>query len=373
MNILIYYPYNLRSVEQQSVMEMLVKTGHKVVLLTTCPAGPLHKIVEEYGVIAVSTAVNSENSLTFYYENLKNLWQTVKKYNIEVVIAHQQKPGLIAGILSGFLSFRLFYFRHNTDEDYHTVPLKAKFLNKLVNYLTVNKVAPSDIVFKFWTEIEKQSPQKIERINYGYNFNQYEKPDLTNANKIREQFQSPLLIISMARMVPAKRHVQMFEVVKCLMNKNVPCKMICLGSGPLKEKLEVSVKEMNLEKNIFFIGRKDNIFDYIHASDIFLHLSTAEASNNAVKEVALCKKPVIVCKDVGDFNEYIVDNYNSFMVDKENPVPEACRILDRIYHKEVNAAETGEKLYETVINKFSINKVESLYQHLINFNRTKTS
>jgi glycosyltransferase involved in cell wall biosynthesis len=369
MNILIYYPYNLRSVEQLSVMELLLKKGHTVTLLTTCNKGPLHGIAADLGVITESVDTNSERGYAFYIKNLRKLRTAIKKYNIDVVFAHQQKPALIAGLLKRFVPFQLFYIRHNSDEDYLAFPYKAKWLNKIVNWLTTVKIAPSGIVQKFWIENEKVDAALIHRINYGYNFDQYEKPQLNAAEIIRKQFDAKLLIISIARLVPAKRHKEMFEIIKQMRTNGVDCKLICLGNGPIKAELTKLIGDMHLEPYIHLLGRKENIFDYISASDLFLHLSTSEASNSAVKEVGLCRKPVIVCKGVGDFQEYIIDRKNSFLVSKEDPVPDVCAILHDMATFSINKVEVGNQLYETVINVFNIDKVSTAYDDLLNSSR----
>ncbi len=127
MNVLIYFPYNLRTVEQQSVLEMLVKQGHKVVLLTTCSRGFLHSYVEKLGVITEwADTSESDGKLKYYSQNIKKLRQVISKYKIDVVIAHQQQLAVFAGIVKKTIPFRLIYIRHNTDEDHQHYPVKAR-------------------------------------------------------------------------------------------------------------------------------------------------------------------------------------------------------------------------------------------------------
>lgn len=366
MNVLIYFPYNLRTVEQQSVMELLVRQGHNVILLTTCERGLLHEMVNKLGVIAESTPTGKFSKFLFYFKCLQKLFTTIKKYKIDVVIAHQQIPALLAGALAKISAFKLLYVRHNSDEDYLNFPIKARFLNKAVNYLTPIKIAPSNVVKDFWISKENVQAHQIQRLNYGYNFKMYEKPVLASVLNIREQYNAQLLLISIARLVPAKRHKEMFEVVDALRKMGIDCKMICLGAGPMEQELKDCLKHMSLEEAVFLVGRKINIFDYISASDVFIHLSLTEASNSAVKEVGLCKKPVIACKNVGDFDEYIVNGENSFLVDKNYPVEQATAILYAVAESKIDKDAIGNNFYQTIIDTFEINKVSSMYKALLN-------
>jgi glycosyltransferase involved in cell wall biosynthesis len=366
MNILIYFPYNQRTVELQSMMEKLVHLGNKVVLLTSTKKGYLHDYVQRFGVVT-ETAGEAQSKLNFYTSNLKRLSSVIKKHEIEIVIAHQQKPALVAGLLRIFRPFKLIYVRHNSDEDYQIFPRKAKWLNKIVNALTPVKLAPSSIVQKFWIEHEGVPAKQIYRINSGYNFQYYEKPIPEEVAKIRDAYAAKLLVLSMARFVPAKRHPEMFSIISRLVKEGVDLKMMCLSGGPMEEQLKSLVDELEMRERIFLVGIKENIFDYIEACDVFMHLSTSEASNNAVKEVGLRKKPVIVCKGVGDFEDYIIDGKNGFLVDKDDPVPETYLILKNIAADKIDRAEIGEQLFKTITDRFDIEKVTDDYSCLLNY------
>jgi glycosyltransferase involved in cell wall biosynthesis len=367
MNILIYFPYNLRTVEQQSVMEMLVSEGHKVVLLTTCERGYLHEYVEQKGVIAEWINTNEiKGKADFYTVNLKKLKSVLKKYRIDVVIAHQQATALIAGLLRMVQKFPLIYVRHNTDEDYQLNAARAKWYNRLINLITPVKVAPSSVVERFWIEKEAISPKQIHRINYGYNFGQYEAPVQERVESIKEAFPTSLRILSMARLVPSKRHEIMFSVIKQLTDEGVDCKFLCLGIGPLEKELREKIIAGGMQERIFLLGRKDNVFDYIEACDVFMHLSSTEASNSAVKEVALCKKSVLVREGVGDFDDYIRSDFNGFLLNKNSPKERAVAILMAISKNEIDKKKIGDQLFETVIDSFDIKKAIPRYEELLN-------
>jgi glycosyltransferase involved in cell wall biosynthesis len=365
MNILVFFPYNLRTVEQQSVLEMLVKQGHKLVLLTTCKKGYLHSYVEKFGVIGEGVDVNEKNRFKYLIYSFKALRAAIKKYNIEIVIAHQQLPALIAGVYRKKKDFRLIYVRHNTDEGYQFNYNKAKWLNRFVNALTPIKIAPSRIVKDFWINYEKVPEGQILRINYGYNFDQYERPSEVEVHAIRSRFRASLMILSIARFVSAKRHFELFRIVARLIKEGLDCKLICLGNGPLIEEMEQEIDRLNMQGIIYLLGRKDNVIDYIEAADVFVHLSSSEASNSAVKEAGLCKKPVIVCEGVGDFDEYIIQNQNGFLVNKNSPGIEAFDILRAMAENKIDKAKIGTALYKSVLEIFTIENIGKSYNDII--------
>jgi glycosyltransferase involved in cell wall biosynthesis len=321
--------------------------------------------MENLGVQTEAVVLKAGSSkLSFYITNFIKLRSVIKKYKIDIVIAHQQVPALIAGLLRKVNPFRLIYVRHNTDEDYRLNEKKARVFNSFINQLTPVKVAPSGVVRDFWVRHEKVGSGQVHRIDYGYNFSQYELPDMKEVAQIRESFPTSLLILSIARLVPAKRHKEMFTVIHKLANEGIDCRLLCLGSGPSEEELRREIERQKMQDFVYLLGRKENVFDYIAAADVFMHLSYSEASNSAVKEVGLCKKPVIVCKGVGDFEDYIVNTENGFLVDKEQPVTGSFHILKEIAEKTINQEIIGSKLFATVTTNFDINNVARAYQKL---------
>jgi glycosyltransferase involved in cell wall biosynthesis len=366
MNILIYFPYNQRTVEQQSVMEMFIKNGHRVFLLTLSAPGPLHQIATAMGVTCLSSGTGEQLTVKNVFTNARLLIKTCKQHQINVVLAHQQICALPLIIAKPFIKAQAFYIRHNTDEGYAANPAKAKMLNGFINRWSKNIIAPSNIVYNFLHQKEGVPANKMRRINYGYNFDQYEKPIAATVENIRQEFAATLLIVSVARLVEAKRHIKMFSVVQTLVNEGLDCKMICLGAGSLKNELEKWIVENNMTHHIYLMGIKSNVLDYLSAGDLLLHLSETEASNSVVKEAGLVKKAAIVCKGVGDFEDYIEHNVNGFLTDKDHPEKETADILRAMYHNKVQLQQIGANAQQTITTVFDIKNVAASYLNLLN-------
>lgn len=363
--ILIYFPYNQRSVEQQSVMEMLVNKGHKVHLLTLAPEGPLHELVRVLGVTASASAYREGFNPVRLAGNARVLAAYCNKHKIDLIFAHQQLCAMPLILAGPFIRTRNFYIRHNTDEDYLTAPLKARLLNRFINSRSSHIIAPSEAVYQYLTEKEKVPAKKIQRINYGYNFNLYAKPVQEKVISIRNQHPCQLLLISIARLTPPKRHELMFRAVQELVNEGLDIRMICLGNGQLRESLSVLIKKEGLEQSITLEGNQPNVMDYLSAADLLLHLSETEASNSVVKEAALAGLPAIVCKNVGDFDDYITNEANGFLVDKKDPVVETVSIIRKLYQNMERLKTIGTAAHDTVLKTFSITNVAGKYEDLL--------
>lgn len=366
MRILIYSPPSNRAVDQQSVMQLLIGMGHEVYLLTQLPEGDLHRNAAKLGVKTFSAGMQNNLGISAYYKNTRYLIRFVRDHKIEFVFAHLQGAGLAACIARYFTKFKLVYVRHNTDEHKLPVNRNAIFVNWLVNTLAPKIIAISGIVERYLVNIEKISPSKVIRINLGYNFEEYLKTDRTgNAAEIRQEFPARMLVISVARLIPVKRHLLMFETVKELLKRQLDVKLVCLSGGSFRDQLQEYIDKNDLGKHIFLLGPRTNVFDYFEAGDLFLHLSGTEASNNAAKEAGYCRRPAVVCRGVGDFEDYIEDGINGYLVDKDNPTPQAIEILDDLYHHPEKLKILGDNIRKKVIDEFDIQNVKPLYERLL--------
>lgn len=366
MNVLIYSPFNLRSPDQQAQAELLLSLGHKVILLTIAPEGALHKNFEALGATAYSSAHVKGRSIFFFCKQAYYLIYFCRKHKIDAVFSNLQSNALIAGLAKPFIKARTFYFRHNAD--YYTLRKSSKynFINRWANKLSPAIIAISDNVK---TELLKEgvSANKIYRVNLCYNFNYLLKEITGKSEKIKQRAGGGFILLYIARLDIFKRHELAFEAIKQINKLGLSCSLVCIGEGNRRKILEEWIKNNNMEGKIFLDGLVENVADYIKATDMQLLLSYSEASNQSIKEGAYFKKPAIVCKGVGDFESYIINNQNSYLVDKEDPVTETVNLLSYLIMYKDDLTIKGDLLYQTVLEKFSLDNVKPQYESLLSF------
>ena len=368
MKVLIYFPTNARAIDQLSVMEMLVKMGHQVSLLTFAEKGDLHLLAEKLGVKTFTNPVEKKNPLTFYARHAAFLVKFCREHQIDVIFSHLQDTALACVLAKPFLKAQIYYVRHNTDEGAIISPKKSAIINWATTKFLPKIISPSETVFNYLTRIENVPVSKILSINYGYNFGMYAIDKTGAASEIRKKYECRFLIVSVCRVTGVKRHELMLEAVADLLDRNFDVQWLCIGKGDLLEKYRNEIETKNLAGKIHFLGFQKNVADYLEAADVFLHLSETEASNSAVKEAGLQKLPVIVCDQVGDFGDYVVNGENSFLLDKENPVPQAIKYLEDLYADADKKTRLGENLYKTVTEQFGIENVRPQYEELLKTN-----
>jgi hypothetical protein len=109
-------------------------------------------------------------------------------------------------------------------------------------------------------------------------------------------------------LVPLKKHF--FNVIKLFFRLNHSFYKHLTFKGVFEVKITEDYKITN---EVVFTSQVNNIRDYMDCCDLQVHLSESEAGNNVVKEFALLGKPSIICKNVGDFEDYRTSE-NSYLI-----------------------------------------------------------
>jgi glycosyltransferase involved in cell wall biosynthesis len=359
-NILIYFQNPFRNIFFESFVQGLIQKGHNVYFLTKCDKGVVHQKLKELGVTTDFYNPHGFRLFRFIYH-----WAFLIKYcrknKIDIVYSHLQLANLIALFAQYFIRAKVFPCRHHVDEIIIVGNKTALRIDKMVNRLAKKIIVVSNAVKRQMTDRENVKAGKIIVIPLGYIFDLYNKPHPETVSKIRKQMNCHLLLIVVARMTAGKRHIIALQVLDKLVREGLDISMVILDRGAEEENLKTFVYENNLKEKVLFTGFLGNTMDYVAASDLLLHPSVIEASNQAVREASILEKPCIVCSNVGDFDEYIIDRQNSFLVTKENTLEEMCGIVREYYYKKDDLKKMGIRLKEQVLRKFNIENVVEEY------------
>jgi glycosyltransferase involved in cell wall biosynthesis len=277
-------------------------------------------------------------------------------------LSHLQDANLVALLAQPFLKAKVIAFRHHAESAFYA-EMGDKFgmkrnknevrIDKMVNRLAKKIVIPSSGVWESMEKYEGCDMRKVQLIPYIYDFTTYQQPDAEKVNALRNQYSCKLMLIMVSRMIAAKQHMSVFEVVKKLVDEGLSVKMIVMDDGPLRPELETFIEKNNLSDNILMTGFREDFVNYMAAADLLIHPSLTEASNNVVKEMGLLQKGVAVCRNVGDFNDYIIENRNGYFLERDNLKPTIEKAIRDAYTHPEKIKSFGAELRKDVLKRFS--------------------
>ncbi|MEI9917925.1 MAG: glycosyltransferase [Bacteroidota bacterium] len=358
--ILFYSPFDQRSRDTESLMIAFKQQGHRVISLSQASGAQIHDHLAGHQIETYTHIVPGERNWRYTYTHLRFLVSFIREHNVQIVYSHLESANIVAVLAQYFTNAKVYVVRHHINE------AKLQGFDRSWTYRLTYKLAKKIIVVseqakKFMIEDEKISPGKIIHINLAYDFNFYGKPDPVKIASIKASYDG-ITLLTVCRFTPFKRADVAIQTLQLLRDRGVKARLIMLGRGEEEEKIKTMIREANLSDLVIRPGYVRNVLDYMAASDFLVHPSMLESSCVTVKEAALVKLPVIVCKHIGDFDDYIAPGKNGFAVDPDVFASQAADVIER--HKSSDMSEITDALYEKVIELFHIKNVVSQYQKL---------
>jgi glycosyltransferase involved in cell wall biosynthesis len=178
-----------------------------------------------------------------------------------------------------------------------------------------------------------------------------------------------LIIGNIASLCPRKGQDILIKAFKIINHKFPSTRLIFIGSEipEFKEKLLNLMRSLALSEKVFFLGKKDNIANYLNIMDVLAFSSLFEGIPLAMLEAMYMQVPV-VSTNVGGVSEVIRDNETGILVPAQDPGVLSDSIIDLLSNtdKRINLVRAAR---EEVMNRFRpqryIEDLESLYSQII--------
>jgi glycosyltransferase involved in cell wall biosynthesis len=182
------------------------------------------------------------------------------------------------------------------------------------------------------------------------------------------------VIGKIARLAPLKGHEDLFGALHALLPEWPSARLLVIGDGPLRARLEERGRAMGLSDKIYFTGLlpPDEVPRYVGIMDCLAHLSSREALSRALPQALAAGKPV-VAYDFDGADEVCLEGQTGFLV----RTGEVQRVAERLLQLAQDPAlreRLGRRGQEFVKDLFRVERmVEELYQLYVRLLREHAS
>ncbi len=187
------------------------------------------------------------------------------------------------------------------------------------------------------------------------------KRKLFHANK------DTLIISTIAELHERKGHKYLIEALKKIIDQFPNVKLVLIGEGPEREKIESLIEKLDLKRHVILTGRQKEIPKLLKSSDIFCLPSRREAFGLVNAEAMITGLPVVASK-AGGIPEIVEDGVTGFIVEKENSeaLTNALVKLIKSPEKRLQMGQAGkERVLKEFDAKVMAKKYEDLYEKII--------
>lgn len=183
------------------------------------------------------------------------------------------------------------------------------------------------------------------------------KPNPELRLKFATENEKILMHVSNFRKV--KRVEDVLGVFK-LVNQKLPSKLVLIGDGPERPRMEMLSREWGISQEVCFLGKQDNVEELLAISDIFVLPSEHESFGLAALEAMACEVPVIA-SNIGGLTEVILQGKTGYacqVADINDMSDKALYILsDSIRHSEFRLAAYNRA------KEFDIHQILPMYEN----------
>lgn len=296
------------------------------------------------------------------------LSRLIRKENVHILHTHGYF-GSTFGRLAAILARTPVIIAH-AHTTYYGFKKRNILIERFLSIFTDKIVCVSQAVNRFVVEVEGISEKKTCLI-----YNGVGKPRLfegdSDSHVDRKSLgfgEKDLVVITIASLTPHKGHKVLIDAASIVAKRHENLRLLIVGDGPLRNKLEAYAKELQLSSKIVFTGQRKDIVSLLKLADFFVLSSTErEGLGIALIEAMAEGLPVIGTK-LGGIPEVIEDNVNGLLVEPGSSYDLAAALEKLIGGKGIREkmGRMGRRIYEQRFTTTKMNQnVEALYGGII--------
>ena len=181
-----------------------------------------------------------------------------------------------------------------------------------------------------------------------------------------KQLKEKLVIGHVALIQESKKQLFVLNVIKALKDKNKDVLGLFIGDVREEEyylELKDKVKEYDLENEVLFLGRRDDVPNLLKVINVLL-IPSFEGLPLAGLEASAAGVPVCAC-DVGGAQELSQVSGNGLCF-KEDDVNDALKTIEEILNNKEEIIEKGKAFVMEMTNENYMKAIEDLFKGIIN-------
>jgi glycosyltransferase involved in cell wall biosynthesis len=197
---------------------------------------------------------------------------------------------------------------------------KARFfVDRLVGRFVDEYIAVSHANRRYLVEEKKLPKGKIAVISNGCDLTRFCQERSVPSELKRELGfgEADSVLVTIARLEPQKGHSVLLNALPAVL-REFPCvRLVCVGDGALREKLEKQTRELKLDASVRFVGYQSNVADWLALAEFTVLPSFYEGLPLAAIE-SLAASRAVVATAVDGTTEVVFDRKTGLTVPPGN-------------------------------------------------------
>lgn len=338
--------------------EGLAGRGH-VCIVAGPPASPLLKRAVEKGLRTEGVSMPSEWSPTAVWR----IARILKRERMDVIHMHTSHACTLGGWAARLAGVPARVISRRVDFSVRPNPFRKLKYQWGVDRIVAISEGVRDVLIK-----DGLDPGRIEVIRSGIDPRPFD-PDYPPSEP-RKEFGIPdpsPVIGCVAHLADHKGHRYLVEAAVRVAAEIPDVRFLLVGEGELRPKIELQIKELNLERHVILTGFRNDVPRLLAAMDIVVMASHLEGLGTSLLDAMAMARPVVATR-VGGIPEIVMDGITGRLVPPRDPAALAGALIDLI-RRPAERTEMGRAGRERMLSSFSaeamVAATESLYLKIL--------
>lgn len=164
-------------------------------------------------------------------------------------------------------------------------------------------------------------------------------------------------ILAVGSLYHRKRWDRLIQAIAILAPKGLRVEVVHVGSGPLRQELEMMARDLHVEHIVRFLGPRNDIPSLLANALFLVHTADDEGCPNVIMEAMACGRAVVATA-AGDIPYLIEDGKTGFVVPREDGTILANR-METLLEKRRLCRQMGEAARIKAERAFGIERLRS--------------
>ena len=294
------------------------------------------------------------------------LGQIMRERRVDILHSHLFYSSLFASPVGWLCRVPVVLETPHLSERWRRGWFKSRFVvDRFVERFVDHYIAVSEANARYLSEEKGLPSKKIVVIHNGCDLVRFapsHRPPAGLKANLGFQEADPVLVVT-ARLEPQKGHRVLLQSLQTVHREFPQVRLVCLGEGCLRDKLESQVRELGLEDSVRFLGYQSNVLDWLVLADLTVLPSFWEGLPLAAIESLAAGRPVVATA-VDGTPEVVIDGKTGLTVPPDDPEHLAgaiCRLLREPGLRDRMGEEGRKWVMEHFSQERQIRQTQELY------------
>ena len=160
-------------------------------------------------------------------------------------------------------------------------------------------------------------------------------------------------LLNIGTLEKRKNQIFLIEMFSELLKINKNYELWLIGGGEDSNKLKEAVDKKHIYSNVFFLGKVENVYEYLSRTFLYLHSALMEALGIALLEAQSFGIPIIA-PPVGGIPELVKDGFNGYLLNtNEDNIPNWVNKIEELAKNRSLYVELSKNSIFTFENNFT--------------------